>query len=176
MDLVVVAIILLFAAGAQDLLPVAGRLPVKGFPLTAAALYFARSKPTWIALTAHAWAALLTDALGGLPQGCTFTFLMMTLCGVRLLQRFTLAGSIFYGALLTMCLAPLQHLWMHGWMGGIAGVPVFSRSMLLLMAASMPVGLLTGADVFWGCGVMESFAGNRAVKKIEAPQWLTTNG
>ena len=173
MNVPVVAVTLFAAAVAQDLIPVTPHVPVKLVFLTAAALYFAMTKPLLAGLTALVWAGALTDALGGQGLTCTLTFLLLMFGAVRLAQRVFLEPTLLQGTLLLAVVAPMQILWTRFWME--TGV-FFSMDTLRVLAASVPAGLAAGFAGFAVCGLADRLSGNiKPVKEDNGILWAETN-
>lgn len=174
MNLPVVAFTLFAAALLQDLIPVTPWFPVKVVFLTAVALHAALTKPVWVALAAQAWAGGLTDALGGLPLFCTFTFLLVMYGVVRMLQRVFLEATLVQGTLLVGCAAPVQTVWMRLWAG--TGEPFFEWQTLVALGCAAPAGLAAGFVGFAVCGLADRVSGNvKPVKESNGILWAETN-
>ena len=174
MNFPVVAFTLFAAAVAQDLIPVTAHVPVKVGFLTATGLYFAMTKPMPVALTALVWAGGLTDALGGLPLLCTFSFLVMVYGAVRMLQRVFLEATPMQGALLGACTAVTQVIWTRMWLE--TGEPFFSWHTLMVLGVAAPVGLAAGGICFAVCGLVDRVSGNvKPVKEGNGLLWAETN-
>ena len=101
---------------------------------------------------------VLTDALGGLPQGCTCVFLALAYAGALGLRKAFGEGSPARGVALTGLAAAAQQVWMRMWVAG-TGVPVFSLEMLRLAAVAAGAGLAAGAVAFAAVGALERFVG-----------------
>jgi hypothetical protein len=174
MNLPSVAVALLAAAVAQELVPALPGVPVKVPFLTAVALYHALTKPVPVALTAIVWAGALTDALGGLPLFCTLSFLLMIYWVARLLQRVFLEATLVQGTLLVACAAVGQALWTRTWVG--AGEPLIAWRTLAALAAAAPSGVLAGFVGFAVCGLMDRFSGAvKPVKEGNGILWAETD-
>ena len=174
MNLPVVGIALFAAAVAQDLIPVTPHVPVKLVFLTAAALYYALTKPLPVALTALVWAGGLTDALGGLPLFCTLSFLLACYGVLRVLQRVFLEATLVQGTLLVACAAMAQTVWTRAWAG--TGEPLFAWQTLRVLGASAPAGMVAGFLGFAVCGLMDRVSGNvKPVKEGNGLLWAETN-
>ena len=158
MTLIIAVLAVLAAAAFQGLSPVTRWVPVKWPFLTAVALYYALAKPAPVALTVVVWAGVLTDALGGLPQGCTCVFLALAYAGALGLRKAFGEGSPARGVALTGLAAAAQQVWMRMWVAG-TGVPVFSLEMLRLAAVAAGAGLAAGAVAFAAVGALERFVG-----------------
>ena len=174
MNLPVMAFVLFAAAAAQDLIPTLPHLPAKLVFLTAAALYFALTRPTTVALTAQVWAGGLTDALGGLPLFCTLSFLLVAYCVVRVLQRMVLEATLVQGLLLVACVSVAQTLWTRAWLG--SGEPIFVWHTLATLSASALAGMVAGGVGFAVCGLMDRISGNvKPVKEGNGILWAETD-
>ena len=174
MNLPVLVCALLGAALLQDRIPATPALPSKVVFLTAAALYFALTKPAPVALTALVWAGALTDALGGLPLFCTFGFLLAVYGATRLMQRVFLEATLFQGALLVAGVAALQALWTRAWAG--TGMPFLSWHTLTAAAYAVPAGAVAGLVGFAACGLIDRISGNvKPVKEGHGILWAETN-
>jgi len=156
--LVLVGVAVLAAAALQDLIPATRLVPVKWPFLTAVALYCALTRPVLVALTVVVWAGMLTDALGGLPQGCTSVFLGLVCVAARLFRKTFVDRVAVQGMVLIAVAAPLQQVWMRAWVKG-TGVEVFSLEMARLAGAAAGVGLAVVCLVFLALGRLERFAG-----------------
>ncbi len=170
-----VALLTLFAAALlQDLIPVTPSFPVKVVFLTSVALHAALTKPVWVALTTLAWAGGLTDALGGLPLFCTFTFLLMMYGVVRMLQRVFLTATLVQGTLLVACAAVAQALWTQLWAG--TGAPFLEWQTLVALGYAAPAGAVAGLAGFAVCGVADRVSGNvKPVKESNGLLWAETD-
>jgi hypothetical protein len=174
MHLPVAVVTLLAAALLQDLIPVSPAFPVKLVFLTAVALHAALTRPVWVALTVQAWAGGLTDALGGLPLFCTFSFLLMLYGLVRLLQRVFLEATLAQGTLLVGCASLLQVLWTRLWAG--PGEFFFAWQTLVSLAYAAPAGLVAGFAGFALCGLADRVSGLvKPVKEGHGLLWAETN-
>ena len=174
MHLPVAVVTLLGAALLQDLIPVTPAFPVKIVFLTAVALHAALTRPVWVALTVQAWAGGLTDALGGLPLFCTFSFLLLLYGLVRMLQRVFLEATLVQGTLLVACAAMAQTLWTRAWAG--TGEPIFAWQTLRVLGASAPAGMVAGFVGFAVCGLMDRVSGMvKPVKEGNGLLWAETN-
>jgi hypothetical protein len=174
MNLPSVAVVLLVAAAAQELVPVTSALPVKVPFLTAVALYHALTKPPPVALTVLVWAGALTDALGGLPLFCTLSFLLVAYWVARLMQRVFLEATLVQGTLLVACAAVCQTLWTRMWVG--AAAPFFAWSLVTALAASAPAGLAAGFVGFAVCGRVDRLSGVvKPMKEGNGILWAETD-
>jgi hypothetical protein len=174
MSLPAIAVSLLAAAAAQDLAPATQGLGVKAPFLTAAALYYALTRPAVMALTALVWAGLLTDALGGLPLYCTLSLLLPAYWLVRALHRVFLEATLVQGALLAACAAVAQTIWTRAWVGGPE--PLFAWRTLEALGAAAPAGLIAGLVGFAVCGQVDRFSGVvKPVKEGNGILWAETD-
>ena len=174
MNLPVVLFTLFTAALLQDLIPATPAFPVKIVFLTAVALHAALTKPVWVALTAQAWAGGLTDALGGLPLFCTFTFLVVMYGVARMLQRVFLEATLLQGTLLVGCAAVAQTVWTRLWAG--TGEPFFEWQTLLALVYAAPAGCVAGFTGYLLCGLADRFSGNvKPVKESHGILWAETD-
>jgi hypothetical protein len=134
----------------------------------------ALTKPVWVALTAQAWAGGLTDALGGLPLFCTFSFLVVMYGVARMLQRVFLEATLPQGTLLVGCAAVAQAVWTRTWAG--TGEPFFEWQTLLAVVYAAPAGCVAGFVGFALCGLVDRFSGNvKPVKENHGLLWAETD-
>ena len=174
MNLLVMLFTLFAAALLQDLIPVKPAFPVKIVFLTSVALYAALTKPVWVALTAQAWAGGLTDALGGLPLFCTFSFLLVMYGVARMLQRVFREATLVQGTLLVGCAAVGQMLWTRLWAG--TGEPFFEWQTLMALGYAVPAGGVAGLVGFALCGLADRVSGNvKPVKESNGLLWAETD-
>lgn len=169
---------ILFALGAaallQEMVPVIPPVPAKPGFLTAAALYYALTRPWPVALTALTWAGALTDLLGGLPLFCTIGFLLAAYGAVRLMQRLFLTASVAQGAALVAVAAMAQTLWTR-LCAGIGGWPLLWQT-LAAAGYAAPAGLAAGALGFGFCGLLDRVSGSeRPVKEGNGIGWTETD-
>ena len=157
---VLLVVALLLAAALQDMVPATALVPVKWPFLTAVALYCALTRKAMAAVIAGVWAGMLTDALGGVPQGCTCLFLLLVCVAARLFRKVFVDVPVLQGLVLIGVAAPLQQVWTRMWVKG-TGVAVFSLEMLRLAAVSAVVGLAVVCLVFLVLGWLERFTGLR---------------
>ena len=169
-----VAVTLLAAASAQDLVPVTRDIPVKLVFLTAAGLYHAMTKPLSVGLTALVWAGALTDALGGLPLFCTTSFLLLAYGAVRVMQRVFLEATLVQGTLLVACASLAQMVWTQVWIR--TGEPVLAWHTLEVLGASVPAGMVAGFAGFAVCGLADRVSGVvKPVKEGNGILWAETD-
>jgi cell shape-determining protein MreD len=174
MNLPVAGITLFAAALLQDLIPETPSFPAKVVFLTAVARYSALTKPVWVALTVAAWAGGLTDALGGLPLFCTFSFLLAMYFVVRMLQRVFLEATLVQGTLLVGCAALAQAVWTQLWAG--TGEPFFEWRTLLALGCAVPAGGVAGCAGFAVCGLADRVSGSvKPVKENNGILWAEPN-
>lgn len=158
MTLVLSGVSVLTATILQDMIPVTAFLPVKGYFLTAVAVYYVLSKPRLISVVMVTWAGIVTDVLGGLPHGCTLVFLFVVFAFLLLLRRILVEATILHGTVLMAIVSMLQQVWTHVWVRH-PGIPIFSLDMLKLAGCSALLGLLTGFSMFVLCTWLERFKG-----------------
>lgn len=158
MSVILGVVAVLAATVLQDMIPVTTLLPVKGYFLTAVAVYYILAKPKLMSLVIVLWAGLLTDVLGGLPNGCTLFFLLLVYGLLFMFQRVLLEATVLHGTLVMAVISLFQQVWTRAWVRH-AGIPIFSREMLLLAGASAVLGLVTGFSMFLLCLWLERFRG-----------------
>lgn len=158
MSLILSLVSVLTATILQDMIPVTAVLPVKGYFLTAVAVYYVLGKPRRMSVVVVIWAGILTDVLGRLPHGCTLVFLLCAYAFLLLLRRILVEATIWHGAVLMAVLSMLQQVWTHVWVRH-TGIQIFSIDMLKLAGASAVMGLLTGFSMFALCTWLERYKG-----------------
>jgi len=158
MSIVLGGVAVLVAAILQDMIPATALLPVKGYFLTAVAVYYVLAKPHLMSVVMVVWAGMLTDALGRLPQGCTLVFLMLVYGVLLVFKRILLEATVLQGTLLMAVFSMLQQVWTHAWVRH-SGISIFSTDMLKLAGSSAVMGLLTGFSMFLICTWLERFKG-----------------
>ena len=114
LDLPVMLLLLLMAAGLQTLSPGLPGTLLKPPLLSSVALYYALHRQPLRALVAAAWAGILLDALGGVPPG-TSTVCLLLAAGIllplrRVLQAESWLTSAVLGAALAWLLTVVQVL------------------------------------------------------------------
>ena len=154
-NVVLGAVAVLGAAAAQDLVPATRLVPVKWPFLTAVALYYALTKPVLAAAAAGVWAGMLTDALGGLPQGGTCLLLALLYVAARLVRKVFGEEAAVQGVALMGVAGAVQQVWMRAWAGG-SGVAALSLEMAVLAAAGAAAGLAAGGLVFLAMGLLDA--------------------
>jgi hypothetical protein len=158
MSVILGAFAVLMATVLQDMIPATLWLPVKGYFLTAVAVYYVLVKPKLMSLVVVLWAGMLTDVLGGLPHGCTVFFLLLIYGLLLVFQRVLLEATVLHGMLVMAVVSVLQQVWTHAWVRH-AGISVFSKEMLVLAGSSAVLGLVTGFSMFVLCAWLERFKG-----------------
>lgn len=158
MSLILGIVAVLVATVLQDMIPVTTLLPVKGFFLTAVAAYYVLAKPKLMSVVIVIWAGILTDVLGGLPNGCIFVFLLVVYALLLVCKRILIEATILQGTLLMAILSIFQQVWTHLWIRQ-SGITIFSMDMLKLAGASAVMGLLVGFSMFLMCAWLERFKG-----------------
>ncbi|MEI6646936.1 MAG: hypothetical protein WCP12_12955 [bacterium] len=158
MSLILGVVAVLVATLLQDMIPATTFLPVKGYFLTAVAAYYVLAKPRLMSGVIVIWAGILTDVLGGLPNGCTFIFLLVVYALLLVCKRILIEATIFQGTVLMAILSMFQQVWTHVWVRH-TGVMFFSMDMLRLAGFSAVMGLLTGFSMFLLCTWLERFKG-----------------
>ena len=168
MALVLSLVALLIATFLQEMLPVSVWLPVKGFYLTAVAVYAVLQKPKLMSFVILLWAGLLTDALGRHPHGCTIFFLVLAYPVLLLMKRLIVEATVFHGAVWVAVLSFFQQAWLCGWNPRV-GIPLFSLDMLKLAGAAAGMGVLAGFSMFLLCGWLERYKGviDRTTPEVE---------
>ena len=158
MSFVLGVVAVLTATVLQDMIPTTALLPVKGYFLTSVAAYYVLTKPKLISGVIVIWAGMLTDALGGLPNGCTFFFLLLVYVLLLACKRILIEATIWQGTVLMAIFSMLQQVWTHVWVRQ-TGISFFSMDMLKLAGFSAAMGLLTGFSMFVLCTWLERFKG-----------------
>jgi len=157
-DLLALAIALVLAAAAQDLLPGLPGTPLKLPFLTGIAAYYALNRPVPVALLAALAAGCLTDGAGGLPGGCTSVFLLLAGLGLRPLKRFLLDGSPAGVSVACAGLALLQAVWQTAWVR--LALPGGAWQVVGGYALLLPSGAIAGAAAGFGAGLLDRWDGN----------------
>lgn len=114
LDLPVMLMMLVGAAGLQTLAPAMPGAFLKPPLLPAVALYYILNRQPVLALTAAFWAGILCDALGGVPAGTSALFLfaaaLLLLAMRRVLPGEQWPTSVALGGVLALLLAVVQWL------------------------------------------------------------------
>ncbi len=171
LNLIVVGLLLFLAAIVQDGCAFGTEQSVKFYVITAVALYVMQTKNLPVVILGLIWAGALTDALGGVSQGCTLAFLMLVFLAVRGLQRIFLAPSLWHGVILCACVSVLQVVWTRLFVGW-TGYSFFSWTQFVRIAEAFPAGAVAGCIGFMACIWLDQRLGLRVdAAKIDAP-WL----
>ena len=158
LDLPVLAVMLALAAASQDLLPGMPGTSLKVPFLLGVTIYFALNRPWALALLAAVCAGWLTDGPGGLPGGCTSTYLLLLALVLRPMRKLLLDGSFAGVVAATTGAALLQALWQLAW--ARLALPTGGWRMAGDFVLLLPSGAIAGTAAYGLGNLLDRFAGN----------------
>ena len=165
LDLPVMLLLLLAAAAAQTLAPPLAPGYLKAPVLPGVVVYYALCRPPFHALNAALWAGILTDALGGVPQGTSAFFLLfaalLLLALRRVLPEDSAGAAAVLGGILAPALGCTQYLMLRSQWESRPGLGVLTTGLLLLV----PAGALVAGLLFRLARTLDVWSGN--VKRKE---------
>lgn len=174
MGTIVLAFDLFFAAFFQDSIPAMTWMPVKFCFLTTVVLYMTLTRSTRYALITALLAGAITDALGGIPQPCTFFFYLFVVGATRFWKRTVPVSNLLHGILLTAFCSLFQGMWTYLWLGSaytLSFVQWISRMGCLFLT-----GLIAGGGGFVWCGLVDRYSGlKKPMEEDNGVVWSETD-
>lgn len=174
MEPVVLAVNLFCAAFFQDTIPAMPHMPVKFCFLTAVALYVTLTRPAHYALPAALLAGAATDALGGIPQPCTFFYFLLAVGMTRFWKRTVPASRLPHGMLLTAFCSLFQGIWTYLWLG--SAYSLSPGQWAARMGYLFLSGLVAGWAGFAWCGLIDRYSGlKKPMEEDNGAAWSETD-